>query len=105
MLSWNVQSSFFFTIYIYLDFFKFQGNIIYLELPHVLSPIGRCDQECGYLNVTLVESPDDLPQDEEVDVFCRMRTYEGYCIFYYTLSRTPSGRDSIVVRPKGCSRK
>ncbi|XP_034467487.1 integrin beta-1-like [Hippoglossus hippoglossus] len=62
----------------------------------------RCDQQCGSLSVTVVETRDDMPQPEENISFCKMISRHDSCYFYYTFSHTPSGGQSIVARAKDC---
>ncbi|XP_051263847.1 integrin beta-1-like [Dicentrarchus labrax] len=59
----------------------------------------RCDQECGYLIVTMVETKQDVPQ---TTAFCKMRSRDDSCVFYYTFSNLPSEGRSTVVRTKEC---
>ncbi|KAK5862557.1 hypothetical protein PBY51_017939 [Eleginops maclovinus] len=62
----------------------------------------RCDQECGYLTVTLVQTKDEMPPPGESIASCKMRSSDDYCFFYYTFSSTPSGGEASVVRAKEC---
>ncbi|XP_037641480.1 integrin beta-1-like isoform X1 [Sebastes umbrosus] len=62
----------------------------------------RCDQECGHLSLTVVETKDDMPKPGETIAFCKMVSSEDSCFFYYTFSSTPSGGQWTVVRAKEC---
>ncbi|XP_069549335.1 integrin beta-1-like [Brachyistius frenatus] len=64
----------------------------------------RCDRECGYLTVTMVETKDDLPQRGDTNQFCKMRSRHDDCFFFYTLSSMASGEQATVVRAKQCPR-
>ncbi|KAG7474198.1 hypothetical protein JOB18_003747 [Solea senegalensis] len=61
----------------------------------------RCDQICGYLGVTMVETKDDLPQQGGTVKLCKMRSQDD-CFFYYSFSHTSSGGESTVARSKDC---
>ncbi|XP_018541585.1 integrin beta-1 [Lates calcarifer] len=63
----------------------------------------RCDQECSYLSVTMVDTKDDLPQTGGTTALCLMISPEDSCIFYYTLSRTSSRQQSTVARARKCN--
>ncbi|XP_068179626.1 integrin beta-1-like [Antennarius striatus] len=59
----------------------------------------RCDEECGYLTVRMVELKQEITEP-----LCSMRSREDSCIFHYTYSRTPSGGQLIVLRDRDCPR-
>lgn len=61
----------------------------------------RCDQECGHVTVTMVETTADLPETVENVSHCIMRDADD-CHFYYAFTYTPSGGQLTVVKAKGC---
>lgn len=68
-----------------------------------MSPlVSRCEKECGHLNVTMVETKDDMPEPGMTTVHCKMMSYDD-CFFYYTFSHTPSGGQLAVVRTQECA--
>ncbi|KAM4633397.1 integrin beta-1-like [Polymixia lowei] len=60
-----------------------------------------CEEECGSLTLTKVESKTHLPQPGETSRHCKMRDADS-CIFYYSVSITPSGRHVTVAQAKEC---
>ncbi|XP_060906932.1 integrin beta-1-like [Labrus mixtus] len=60
----------------------------------------RCDQDCGYLTVTVMETERSSPQPGEI--LCKKLSHEDSCAFNYTLQRMPSRGERAVVWPKEC---
>ncbi|XP_073340701.1 integrin beta-1-like [Pagrus major] len=63
----------------------------------------RCDEECGHLTITMVETKQDLTQPGQASRICKMMSSEDYCFFHYTITSTPSGGQSTVAQAKECA--
>nr|XP_029137367.1 integrin beta-1-like [Labrus bergylta] len=60
----------------------------------------RCDQDCGNLTVTVMETERSSPQPGEI--LCKRQSHEDSCAFYYTLQREPFREERAVVWAKEC---